>query len=313
MLPQAAMSRNSHCPRRWSVWNVGGLLTLVAFLASVAFAAPAPAPKDDTKKETTKKDDSSKESTKKENASKDGTKKGSPGGIPGGPGGPAGFAVMRHAMRLGAQVEPASEELADQLDLPKGKGLVVKHVIPNSPAEKAGFKANDVILEINGKSVSNRMDELAHTLSEIKPDTSIEMVVLRKGKKETLKEIKLPEVKGVPSGGFNPGIGVRPGLQPGFNGGGMTVMTTLMQTGDHFVLTHQEGNIVIRLNGTCEDGKPKVKEVFVIEAGRNEKYESVDKVPEKHQDKVKSLVEMSEKAPAKSKAKSEGEKKREAK
>ena len=50
-----------------------------------------------------------------------------------------------------------------------------------------------------------------------------------------------------------------------------------------------------------------------MEAGRNEKYESVDKVPEKHRNKVKSLVEMSEKAPVKTKAKSEGEKKRESK
>ena len=89
------MSRNPHCPCRWSVWNVGGLLTLVVFVASVAFAAPVPAAKDDTKKETTKKDDSSK-ITKKDDARKDGTKKG-----PGGLGGPAGFAAMRHAMRLG--------------------------------------------------------------------------------------------------------------------------------------------------------------------------------------------------------------------
>jgi membrane-associated protease RseP (regulator of RpoE activity) len=307
MLPQASMSRKLRSLHRWSVWNVGGLLTLAVFIASVGFAAPIPAPKDDTKKEDTKKSDSPKDGTKADQSKKADPRPrpGGPGGFPGG--GPPGF--FRQAMRLGAHVDAVSPDLADQLDLPKGQGLVVRTVVPNSAAAKAGLKTNDVLLEVNGKSVPSNVGELARQLADVKADATIDIVVLRKGKKETIKDVKLPEVKSLPSGGFPPGVPPRPiGLQPGFNGTA-AVVTTIIQTGDRFILRHQEGGTIITLNGTTADGKPKIKEILVQEGGRSEKYETVDKVPEKHQDKVKNLVEIGEKAPVKSKSKTEGDKK----
>src|SRR5262249_44721292 len=56
--------------------------------------------------------------------------------------------------RLGVQLRKPSAALADQLDLPKGQGMVVEEVGPNSPAAKAGVKANDILLELDGKAVS---------------------------------------------------------------------------------------------------------------------------------------------------------------
>ena len=43
------------------------------------------------------------------------------------------------ALRLGVVVSQPSAALADQLDLPKGRGLVLEQVVPNSPAAKAGL------------------------------------------------------------------------------------------------------------------------------------------------------------------------------
>jgi membrane-associated protease RseP (regulator of RpoE activity) len=310
MLLHASTPVESRCPHRRSVWTAARLLTLVVFLLSVGFAAPAFGAKDETKKDQTKKEEFGKDSSKKDATKPEaGRNQGGRAGFaqPGGAPVPPGAAFMRGAMRLGAQVEPVSAEVADQLDLPKGQGLMVRNVVPDSPAAKAGLKAHDVILEIDGKKVPNNIGELARLLGDIKKDSAVDMVVLRKGKKETIKEVKLPEARGIPSGGF-PGGRPPAGFAPpvGFNpGGGFgAVVTTIIQTKDHFTVRHQEGTTSITLNGTVSDGTAKIKEILIQDGVRAEKYESVDKVPEKHQDKVKKLTEISEKSHMKSEGKS---------
>lgn len=225
---------------------------------------------------------------------------------------PPGLGGSRPDGRLGARVEPASATLAEQLDLPKDQGLVVREVVPDSAADKAGLKPHDILLELNGKAVINRADALSRLLADIKADTAVELVVLRKGKKETIKDVKLPEAKEPPAvfpgapGGFPPAFPQPPaggfpqppgvGPLPPFGGNGRAVMTTLLHTPDRFTLRHQEGSLIITLTGTSADGKAKVKSIHVQDGMQNEQYESVDKVPERYQEKVKNLIEMGEKS-----------------
>jgi hypothetical protein len=56
----------------------------------------------------------------------------------------------------------------------------------------------------------------------------------------------------------------------------------------------QDGEVGVTVTGTVKDGKAKVEEVVVREGATTTKYDSVDKVPEQHRDKVKRLVEMAE-------------------
>jgi hypothetical protein len=72
----------------------------------------------------------------------------------------------------------------------------------------------------------------------------------------------------------------------------------MIRTQDRFTLRHQEGSLIISLTGQTADGKPKIKEINVQDGLRSEKYESVDKVPERYRDKVQNLIEMSEKGSA---------------
>jgi beta-lactamase regulating signal transducer with metallopeptidase domain len=226
------------------------------------------------------------------------------------PGG--GWGVQR-TTRLGARVEPPSSTLAEQLDLPKGRGLVLREVVPDSAAEKAGLKAHDILLELDGKEVPNQVEGLTDLMKDIKPDTAVDAVVLRKGKKEKIKGLKLPEAKAeagflgqfaLPGNFQPPGAVANP---PGFagggfgawiapGGGGRTVMTTLFRNEDRFTTRHQEGSLVITLTGKVADGKAKVHDIHVQDGGQSTKYESVDKVPQQYRDKVKNLVEMSEKS-----------------
>lgn len=235
---------------------------------------------------------------------------GFPGQPVGGAGMPPGFGWPGHNARLGVFVEPPSTTLAEQLDLPAGQGLIVRQVLPDSAAAKAGLKPHDLLLEFDGKAVSNRADDFARVVTAIKPDAVVEVVVVRKGKKETIKEVKLPEAKvsqpGFPQAGF-PGPAQPPpplpqppaGFQTPGIGGFASVVTTLVRTQDNLSVRHQEGGVTITLTGQIADGKPKIKQIQVQEGLRFEQYDSVDKVPEKYREKVKNLIELSEKSSVK--------------
>jgi hypothetical protein len=93
---------------------------------------------------------------------------------------------------LGASVERLAPALADQLDLKKDVGLVVCKVTDGTPAAKAGLKPHDVLLELNGKEVPNDVGLFLKMLDDIKVDTPFDAVVLRKGKKETIKGLTIP-------------------------------------------------------------------------------------------------------------------------
>jgi hypothetical protein len=229
---------------------------------------------------------------------------------------PPGFGFPGQNARLGVFVDPPADALREQLDLPAGQGLVVRQVLPDSAAAKAGLRPHDLVLEFDGKPVPNRVEEFTRLVTAVKPDTTVEVVVMRKGKKETIKDVKLPEVKalqsGFPQGGF-PGAGQPPagfaqppaGFQPpaglpqlGLGGVG-SVVTTLVRTRDQFTVRHQEGNVIITLIGKVADGKSNINQIRVQEGFQSEQYESVDKVPEKHRNKVKNLIELNEKSSAK--------------
>jgi hypothetical protein len=235
--------------------------------------------------------------------------------------GPLGLAIVSAmtggAGRLGVHIERPNAVLADQLDLPADQGMVIIRVEPDSAAAKAAIKKNDILLELAGKPVPRDPQLLVKAVAEIKAGQVVDAVVLRKGKKEVIKGLALPEKKDVSS--LKSLAGLRalealPGIQgelavPGKalqrlvinrNGPGEGgIMTTMFRTGDRFTARHQEGNLVVTVTGNSIEGKPRVNEIHVQDGSTSNTYDSVDKVPERYRDKVKNLVEMSEKANAK--------------
>jgi S1-C subfamily serine protease len=88
--------------------------------------------------------------------------------------------------RLGLQLAPPGRTLREQLGLAKDQGMVVERVTLDSAAAKAGVKAHDILLQIDGKPVAADLARFRKALSELKAPT-VELVVLTRGKKETLK------------------------------------------------------------------------------------------------------------------------------
>ena len=64
---------------------------------------------------------------------------------------------------VGLLVEPVTEEIASAVGLPNTKGAFVADVVAASPAEKAGIKAGDVILKLNGSVILDDRDLLRRT------------------------------------------------------------------------------------------------------------------------------------------------------
>ena len=66
---------------------------------------------------------------------------------------------------LGVRIQVVTKEIADVEKLEKPEGALVASVSENSPADKAGIKAGDIILEFDGKSVDT-MRELPKLVSQ---------------------------------------------------------------------------------------------------------------------------------------------------
>jgi membrane-associated protease RseP (regulator of RpoE activity) len=82
--------------------------------------------------------------------------------------------------RIGVSLAEADDTLRSHLQLQPGQGLVITEVIGGSAAEKAGVKANDVLLELDGKALTSP-EEVTKQVQEIK-DKQVELKIIRIGK-----------------------------------------------------------------------------------------------------------------------------------
>jgi serine protease Do len=87
---------------------------------------------------------------------------------------------------LGVTVGDLTPELARGFGLGDGvKGAVVQDVVAKAPASKAGVKAGDVVLAVNGKAIEDR-GQLTRAVAAISPGGTATLSLLRKGKKQEI-------------------------------------------------------------------------------------------------------------------------------
>ena len=90
---------------------------------------------------------------------------------------------------LGVRIQIVTKEIADleKLDMPRG--ALVASVAKNSPSDKAGIKAGDIILKFNGVLI-NEMKELPMIVAQTEVGKVVDVVVWRNSR-EVVKKIKL--------------------------------------------------------------------------------------------------------------------------
>jgi serine protease Do len=82
---------------------------------------------------------------------------------------------------LGVSIQSLSPELAKSFGLGNTEGALVASVMDNSPAQKAGMKAGDVITEYNGRKVG-RSEDLPRAVADTPIGHAVPLTVLRDGK-----------------------------------------------------------------------------------------------------------------------------------
>jgi beta-lactamase regulating signal transducer with metallopeptidase domain len=239
---------------------------------------------------------------------------------PRGVGGSGSFSVET---RLGVLVDRVPPVLADQLDLPKDRGVVLSGVLKDSSADKAGLKTSDIVLEFAGKPVEANPAEFIRSVNAVKVGDKVDLVVLRKGKKETIKGVEVPEAKRnalvVPLEPNNVvPVPLRPGqplnvippvppippvviarpilvpkpLQPGVIPGAPGQRSLQVQVrDDSFQIQAIEDGVQYLIEGGSKDGKPVPNHILIKEGDKAVEAESLDKVPEKHKERVKQLLD----------------------
>ncbi len=90
--------------------------------------------------------------------------------------------------RIGVQIDQVSKEVAESIGLGKPVGAMVRSVETDSPAEKAGIEAGDIIVKFDGKSIEKSSD-LPRIVGGTKPGSKSVVTVFRRGATKDLNVV----------------------------------------------------------------------------------------------------------------------------
>jgi serine protease Do len=158
-----------------------------------------------------------------------------------------------HRGMLGVTVQGVTADIASSLGLPQVKGALVSAVQPGSPAERAGVRRGDVILEIDGASVSDS-NALRNHVARLQPGTTASLKLIRAGQERQVS-VKLGELpraanderQGPAQGGKEGGLGLS--VAPGDSGG--VEVTGVDPSGPAAEAGIRVGDVVEEVNGTA--------------------------------------------------------------
>ncbi|MDE2323962.1 MAG: PDZ domain-containing protein, partial [Betaproteobacteria bacterium] len=93
-----------------------------------------------------------------------------------------------HVVRgwIGMEPRDISPQLAQALSLPLSDGVIVAAVLRNGPADRAGMRAGDVVIDIAGQAVHNT-GQLLNAVAALKPGSAAAVRILRQGQEQQLR------------------------------------------------------------------------------------------------------------------------------
>ncbi len=86
---------------------------------------------------------------------------------------------------LGVGIQEIDSNRAKELKLPEEAGVEVTRIAPDSPAEKAGVRTGDVIVQYNGQRVEG-MDQFSRMVRETPAGREVKLGIVRNGAPQTV-------------------------------------------------------------------------------------------------------------------------------
>ncbi|SMB93784.1 Do/DeqQ family serine protease [Thermanaeromonas toyohensis ToBE] len=86
---------------------------------------------------------------------------------------------------LGVVLQEVTPDIADFLGMSKPEGVLVREVVPEGPAAKAGLKRGDIILQVDGQPV-NSASELVKLIQKKQVGQTMQLLVFRRGSRLSL-------------------------------------------------------------------------------------------------------------------------------
>ena len=165
---------------------------------------------------------------------------------------------------LGVSIQDVTPEIAKSFGLKEEVGALVSDIVPESPADKAGLKRGDVIVELNGKPVKDFHD-LPRMVATMAPGDKAVFEVIRDGKEETLTAVIL-EMK--EEGGPKP---MDVGTQLG-----MAFQPITPEIAKELGMKKTEGIVVTNVDPTGPAGEAGIQRGDVILEGNRKPVNTVD-------------------------------------
>jgi serine protease Do len=87
---------------------------------------------------------------------------------------------------MGVMIQDLTPELAENFELETNKGVLISQVTKDSPAEKAGLRQGDIVIEFAGAPVDS-VGPFRNRVALSPPGSEQKMTILRDGKRKTIK------------------------------------------------------------------------------------------------------------------------------
>lgn len=87
---------------------------------------------------------------------------------------------------IGVKLESLGNQLGEYFGVKDGEGVLITEVFEDSPAEKAGLKAGDVIIEIDG-DVADEIEIVREAVGDKDEGETVELTILRDRKQKEFK------------------------------------------------------------------------------------------------------------------------------
>ncbi|MGV6817517.1 MAG: DegQ family serine endoprotease [Thiotrichales bacterium] len=109
--------------------------------------------------------------------------------------------------RLGVGIQDLTPDLARAFKIKQRRGAVIAQVESESPAERAGLEVGDVVIAVNGKSISGS-DQLRTSIGLLSIGSKVTLKVLRNGKTKTIvAHVEEPPVSALVGGNLSEKLG----------------------------------------------------------------------------------------------------------